>query len=637
MAISEDTKAIVSQLEKNAELMRSSNEDSNREVHVRLDKFADAFVSISANIKAQNQMLQTADSAADERLERERADRDFADLKREKTDRVSNKEYLGMVTGGLKDAGSAIGETVGKVFKGGLIGTIGNLLKVGLGAFVGYNFMKGFLGPKYDGMFESIESVLTSFSLADIPKAITDMTDSVTEAAKSIQDNVDTALKVIGGAVAAITALKMYFFGKRLGNMVGRSGVTRNAAEERETRRKYKEAKAREKADKIAAREKAAADELENERITRARPDAIDLPGNSNGPDLGNARTPIIGLNKTPTRRYGVPRSAMGNAAGDAISNNFLSNQAKNQRVAAYKGANQNATKADIEQAIKNVKHRKIFFGLLKGLGAVGVAMSVYQLHELYKLYKSGVSNDEMKRMLVSLFGEAVGGFGGFAAGAAIGVFGGPWGILIGGLAGGLVGSLFGGALLGAIWDWANEVPLTEKQALEQIDGQLDLLQSNYDKMVQDSSGDVFQGAYMDGASKGITELTNKRNKIAAGIARRSFVSQSMQSNQSSMETAAYGRGGRAIYEIATNGTPEQKGILLDALIQTHRGQEEFFRTIEEYLGTSHTTVIHAPNNSSTIMAPVGGAVTKNDVNVLNTGSGSYSPHSSFGLPYNTN
>lgn len=108
MAVSEDTKAIISQLEQNAELMRSSNEDTNREVHVRLDKFADAFVSINANIRAQNQMLQTADKGADERLERERADRDFADLKREKSASVSNKELVGQMKSGLKDVGCAI-------------------------------------------------------------------------------------------------------------------------------------------------------------------------------------------------------------------------------------------------------------------------------------------------------------------------------------------------------------------------------------------------------------------------------------------------------------------------------------------------------------------------------------------------
>jgi hypothetical protein len=634
MAISEDTKAIVSQLEKNAELMRSSNEDSNREVHVRLDKFADAFVSISSNIRANNQMLQTSEKAADERLERDRADRDFADLKRDKDVKANKADTAGALSA-LKDIGSGIKESMSM---SGLIKGIGSVIKAGLGVFVGYNFMKGFLGPKYDNMFESIESVLTSFSMADIPKAITDMTDSVTKAAKSIQDNVDTALKVIGGAVAAITALKMYFFGKKLGNMLGRSGVTRDAAAERETKRKYKEAKAQEKADKKAAKEKADAEKLEQQKLEkektmRARPDAIDLPGNSNGPDLGKVSAPIVGLNKTPTRKYGVPRSPMGNAAGNSTTNNFLSNSARDQRVAGYKGANQNATDADIKQAIKNVKHRKIFFGLAKGLGAVGVAMSVYQLYELYKLYKSGVSNDDMKRMLVTLFGEAVGGFAGFAAGAAIGVFGGPWGILIGGLAGGLIGSLFGGALLGAIWDWANEVPLTEKQALEKIDAQLEGLQKNYETMQQNPSGDVFQGDYMTGAAKRITELTGRRNEIAAGIARKMIV----QNNQNSMETAAYGRGGRAMYEVATNGTPQQKAVLLDALIETNRGNREFFKDIEEFLQTSMTTIVNAPNNSSTIMAPVGGAVTKNDVNVLNTNSGSYTPHSSFGLPYSLN
>ena len=94
MAVSEDTKAIISQLQSEGELIRNTGANSLREVNVRLDKFSDAFVSIAANISGNNQMLQNSQKALKEQAEYERQQRDFDDLKRDKEVKVKEKGDL---------------------------------------------------------------------------------------------------------------------------------------------------------------------------------------------------------------------------------------------------------------------------------------------------------------------------------------------------------------------------------------------------------------------------------------------------------------------------------------------------------------------------------------------------------------
>ena len=651
MAVSEDTKAIVSQLQKNAEMVRSSNEDTSREVHVRLDKFADAFVSISANIKAQNQMLQTSEKSADERSERERADRDFADLKRDKESSMSILKGVGKEVAGVGSTivGGVV-KGIGGVFKGGLVSTIGRVIKAGLAGFVGYNFIKGFLGPKYDSMFESFESLLTQFTIADIPKAIENMTEAVTKAAEEIEKNVNTAMKVIGGAVAGITALKMYFLGKRIGNAFSggpeRKGDTRAKRQEirekvRANNQRIREERRLAREEKQRLKEQAKIDKAEQQR--RARQLNITQPE----PPKGGPKITTPGGNFPSSSDYGRGNFLTNNAANKAMTKGTDGRAFGGRSLGPGGGGisdNKKGTmlsQKQMDEVLKQMGQHRKFTKFVRGASFLVAAWGAYETYQLYKLWisvPSGPEGDELRKQIIikgfgSLIGSAVGGI----TGGLIGVFGGPWGILIGSVIGSIGGAYLGSLITGYVYDWANDIKITQKQSLEMLDNEI----KNANDTLNDLSRpgptgqiDAFAASYATGLTTRISELTKTRNSLASAQAVRAFnIRSSAERNQRNMEFAAYGRGGRAMYEVSTHGTPEQKGILLDALIETYRGNKEFFKTVEDFMQTTQTTVINAPNNSSTIMAPVGGAVTKNDVNVLNTGSTGASGTIN-GLPY---
>ncbi len=652
MAVSEDTKAIISQLEKNAEMVRSSNEDTSREVHVRLDKFADAFVSINANIRAQNQMLQTADKSADERLERERADRDFADLKRDDKDKVSSMQILKNVGGALKDVGSGIVENVGSVFKGGLISTIGTLIKGGLGAFVGYNFMKGFLGPKYDGMFESIESVLKQFALTDLPNTMKNMATNVSRIALNFEDNMNEMMGMfdwISDALVGIAAIFGINKVRKVYNRIGRRGPG-----DTKYRNQVKSARQLriDEADRLRLMEEA----KKNPQVD------VDADIDKNTVDVGdmNQNQPEVDTTKglKPLGTNAKLNSSGARVYGSYGDRNFMSNSSVNKKIYASSGNGNGSgrntkggpgkghpgaflTQDQMDLVLKQMNQEKWFKRFVKGAGVVGFVWGAYEMEKLYRLWISappGQAGDEMrKQLIIEGFGATLGGMLGGAIGGLIGFFGGPWGILIGSIIGGVAGSMAGALVAGYIYDWACGKKITEKKSLEMLNEEIAKAEAQLNDLSRPGFGDTdaFAGSYADGLVLRINSLKSAKNSAAAEQARQQSlrVQTSARNNQRNMEMAAYGRGGRAMYEVSTHGTPEQKGILLDALIETYRGNKEFFKTVEDFMQTTQTTVINAPNNSSTIMAPVGGAVTKNDVNVLNTGSTGASGTIN-GLPY---
>ena len=88
--------------------------------------------------------------------------------------------------------------------------------------------------------------------------------------------------------------------------------------------------------------------------------------------------------------------------------------------------------------------------------------------------------------------------------------------------------------------------------------------------------------------------------------------------NQVSMENAAYGTGGRRMYEIANHGTPAQKAVLLDALLSVESRYQQGMSDIQAYLDSANgTTVINAPTNVNPNITNTHGGNSKSEVNVL--------------------
>ena len=166
-----------------------------------------------------------------------------------------------------------------------------------------------------------------------------------------------------------------------------------------------------------------------------------------------------------------------------------------------------------MDKALRELGQLKLFKEVVKGLVFVGVAWTIYDSINLYYAWSAtppGPKGDEArKQILINEFAALVTGAGGAALGAYIGIFGGPWGILIGSIVGGVAGSLMGPYVVGAIYDWANEVPLTKEQALADVDARIAQLEGNYET---GPNLTYEQGYHNDGVSKGIKALVARRN-----------------------------------------------------------------------------------------------------------------------------
>ena len=680
MAISEDTKAIISQLEMQGELIRNTGANSLREVNVKLDKFSDAFVSIAANISSNNQMLQNSQKMMREQAEYDRQQRDFDDLKRDKEVKVKEKSDLG-VKEGLKD----IKDSLSGFSMTGLLGGIGKAIGIGLGAAVAGNILKGFVDEKYDGAFTNFQNNLANLDFGLINQSIKDMqlaTEKLVTQMEQINETVkkitDSLLFKLATTVGILTTIQQTF--KRI--------IGPYFADVFDARR----VKRRQQMDMFRNADKLSMENLEEFNKTRNRPPLgtdfmpenltspeLDgtssggkgLIGGSNAIDTNNPNRiiPPNGPNafNAPNDIYEPVRDRGGRAFGSfgaSGQGNFITRGKGNQAlvdssmgpngergVGRSPGAQAGFKKpkgafmsqAELDLAFKELGQLKLFKEVVKGLVFVGIAWTIYDSINLYYAWKAtpeGPAGDEARKMiLINEFGSLVTGAGGAAVGAFIGTFGGPWGILLFSVIGGVAGSLAGPTIVGMIYDWANEKPLTEQQAeqaIAAIDGKIETLTANMNNAM--TSGSPFAGAAAMGAQEGIRALVDERNVLSARVAsirraRGPAVREGMNYLQSGMEAAAYGSGGRRMFEISRSGTPQQKAVLLDALLEVESIYQKGMTDIEAFLSQGAApTIINAPTNVNPVITNTHGGNSKSEVNVV--GGGFAGDTFVNGLPY---
>ncbi len=681
MAISEDTKAIIAQLQNEGELIRNTGPNSLRQVNVTLDKFSDAFVSIAANISSNNQMLQNSQKALREQAEYDRQQRDFDDLKRDKEVKVKEKSDLG-IKEGLKD----IKDGLSSFSMSGLVGGIGKAIGVGMAGFVGANLLKGFVDERYDGAFTDMQTSINDSLEGFDPKALTEsvekLTTQIEQINKQVKDATDSLLFKIAAFALTIP------FGMAISTGLAK-GIPRSAKAIMDARR-ARVGDGLEEARRIKAAQDAA-----KAKANRGPQGDFDGPGGLGDPDImgdsgykpfgstgGDVDTSLPPRLTTPngptvftvpndvieSSRRGDGGRAFG-SYGPSGQGNFISRGGGNQAIVdSSRGPNGERgvgrspgaqagfkkpkgafmSQAELDLAFKELGQLKLFKEVVKGLVFVGIAWTIYDSINLYYAWKAtppGPEGDAMrKQILINEFGSLVTGAGGAAVGAFVGTFGGPWGILIFSVIGGVAGSLAGPYVVGAIYDWANEEPLTEQQAeqaIAAIDGKIETLTANMNNAM--TSGSPFAGASAMGAQEGIRALVDQRNVLSAQVAsirraRGPAVQEGMNYLQSGMEAAAYGSGGRRMYEISRNGSPQQKAVLLDALIEVESRYQKGMSDIEAFLAQgSGTTVINAPTNVNPVITNTHGGNSKSEVNVVGSGSGGRDAAFDNFLPYFTN
>ena len=140
-----ETEAIIDRLKREGDLLRNSGAHSVRSVKIELAKFDNVFQTISTSLAEQSSILQRSYSADREALEAEKRSQKFDELNRppepdpneaysDKNESVSAEKQ----NGGIRSILKAL--TVG-----GILGNLRNVALGGAGAFVVYNFFKGYL------------------------------------------------------------------------------------------------------------------------------------------------------------------------------------------------------------------------------------------------------------------------------------------------------------------------------------------------------------------------------------------------------------------------------------------------------------------------------------------------------------
>lgn len=658
MAISEDTKAIISQLEMQGELIRNTGTNSLREVNVKLDKFSDAFVSIAANISSNNQMLQNSQKMMRERAEYDRQQRDFDDLKRDNEVRVKEKSDLG-VKEGLKD----IKDSLSGFSMSGLVGGIGKAIGVGMAGFVGANLLKGFVDERYDGAFTDMQTSINDSLEGFDPKALTEsvekLTTQIEQINQQVKDATDSLLWKIAGFALSIplgwSIAKGLSAGIPKGVKVMMDARRARVGDGLEEARRIKA----EQDAQRAKRNKGPVGDFDgpnnltqpefdpdnpnrpigtNSEVDTNKPKKLNAPDGPTPFDI-DTRSP-----RQPLVRTFASFNSDGTLKRNPAAQNFIS-RAKSSAYTVETGRAAGtgntdgkkrgtfASKAEIEASLKDAKQLKIFKNLVRGFAVLGLALAIYDMNRIYGIITDDSLDPELKKAaIVEEIGVLLTSGVLAGAGGLVGVFGGPWGILIGSVIGGILGALIGPTIAGMVWDWATEVPLTEEQAMAQIDAQI----AKQEEFVNKSRGHSRMGAQM-----GLDALVNKRNNLvssfaaerqARAVAIRPAVQEGMNYLQSGMESAAYGSGGRRMFEISRTGTPQQKAVLLDALLEVESRYQKGMTDIASFLTGVSPTIINAPTNVNPVITNTHGGNSKSEVNVV--GGGFAGDTFVNGLPY---
>jgi uncharacterized membrane protein len=434
--LSADAQAIVDRLKREGDLSRNSGTHSIRSVKIELSKFQDIFKTISTNIATQAEVLKVQTNLAKEAAEKAETQEQFKEIeppqpKYEKD--VNDEPKSKLVSESENKKINAIGDAIASAL------SFKNLALAAAGLFVGYNFLKGFIDEKTGGGFTEFEKNIGPFAkslpgigtvLNDFPKTLGDMRTSIEKMEKSIiaftgrMNSILDNLTLLGiatavlstvltvGSVASLAKTVLEKFGPKTPGASGASTTVPSGTNPTTT----------------------------PEKTTTTTKQ--EFKRTASGARVGN----LTGAQPAP--QPSAVSKAISRAQGIAskISDN-------------YKNA------IDVERSITDPRMRKVFTSIVKGLGALSIALNIYQAVQLVALIDDPNSTQQDKQAAVGAFlGTLIGVPAVGMAGAAVGAFGGPWGALIGGVIGAGLGAL-GGAMIGeyiARWAFGESQPSQE-------------------------------------------------------------------------------------------------------------------------------------------------------------------------------
>ena len=464
--LSMETQAIIDKLKSEGELVRNRGSNSIRSVKIQLDRFEGVFNTISTNITEQTNILRMQADIAQEQLEEQRNRTQLEEIEppertedptpprsdtesqqsREETDEKINK------------MGDAIANAL----------SLKNIATAGIGLFLGYNFLKGFVDEATGGGWSEMEKNVGEFGrslpevMGDLRNLSTELPTQLSETSTAIRDsmaNMETNIANMSTSIQTLTTnlegtLETFStLGGAIAALVGAISIWNLAGLAREMARFINNRFPRRNAPPTTVN-------------PRTNTPAVD----ANGKPLSN----VPGRDPTTGRFTQSPAGAAAQAADAAAASSGGGRgsivEAPGERAAAASRSGQafrNLT--DVENTISNPTMRKVFVKLLKGLGVLGIAFTIHQAVQLAAILNApeegpgSVSKTEKISAVGNFIGELVGGV---SLSVGLGILGttfGPWGTLIGALVGGIAGSFAGGLIGEYIARWAFDDSPTEE------------------------------------------------------------------------------------------------------------------------------------------------------------------------------
>jgi hypothetical protein len=436
--LSADAQAIVDRLKREGDLSRNSGTHSIRSVKIELSKFQDIFKTISTNIATQSEVLKVQTNLAKEAAEKAETQEQFKEIepqqpKYEKD--IDDESKSKLVTESENKKINAMGDAIASAL------SFKNLALAAAGLFVGYNFLKGFIDEKTGGGFTEFEKNIGPFAkslpgistvLNDFPKTLGDMKTSIEKMQESItgfttrMNSIIDNLTLLGIATAVLSTVLT------VGSVASLARVA----------------------------------------LEKFGPKTPGAPGTT--PTGTTGAPPATPEKSTPATKQEFKRTGSGARVGNLTGApapaappqpSVISNAISRAQGIASKISNNYKNAIDVERSITDPKMRKVFTNIVKGLGALGIALNIYQAVQLVALIDDPNSTQQDKQAAVGAFlGTLIGVPAVGMAGAAVGAFGGPWGALIGGVIGAGLGAL-GGAMIGeyiARWAFGESQPSQE-------------------------------------------------------------------------------------------------------------------------------------------------------------------------------
>ena len=144
MAISDQTQAIIDRLKAEGDLIRNSGTNSVRSVNLKLEKFDGLFTSINTQITEQTSIMKAQLGINQDAQEKTRTQEQFEELNNQRNTNSQQNQEARANESNINETINSMGDKISEAF------SMKNLLIGGAAAFVGYNFLKGFIQQAMD-------------------------------------------------------------------------------------------------------------------------------------------------------------------------------------------------------------------------------------------------------------------------------------------------------------------------------------------------------------------------------------------------------------------------------------------------------------------------------------------------------